>query len=77
VKFTCTIEHDNKDEGCFMVVFRNPEDSNRIVGIPMRGVTKKEADAAKNPLIYAFEFGLKTMREEIERTIARVNPDVE
>ena len=58
-QFIMQVEKDDTNKGCYMVSIRGDSDRNlHLVGIPLRGVSKREATEALRPLRYAFEYGL-------------------
>ena len=56
MKFTIAVERDNSETNCFMIVIRDEESD--ICGIPLRGVSKREATEMLHPCLYAFEYGI-------------------
>jgi len=60
------IEKDDHAKGKYLVAFRHP--SGELLGIPLRGVTKDEAECMVGPLRWAFEFGCAAYRIAVRST---------
>lgn len=69
MNYKITIEPDNDIKGLWMVVIRG----DRLVGIPLRGVSKIGAESHQQALAFAFEYGLKEARERIEAVQRKIN----
>jgi hypothetical protein len=58
-QFIVRVEKDDKDKFCHMVAIRDDSDRNlHLVGVPLRGATKREATEALQSIRFAFEYGL-------------------
>ena len=51
-----------------MVLILRGSGAGGIVGIPMRDVTKAEAEKARESIQFAFEFGIREVREVIAQS---------
>jgi hypothetical protein len=62
-EYTIAIRPDDVDKKFSMVCIF--DDKDRLVGIPARGLTKKEAQKMLRPLLYSFRYGTTEMRNTI------------
>jgi hypothetical protein len=65
-----TVEDDEIKKGQCKVVFRDSE--GKLIGVPLRGVDKATAEAAKQSLGFAFEYGAKHAGEAVARQVNRL-----
>lgn len=65
--YTIGIEADGDDH---RVVIRRPDKS--LLGVPFRSRRREEAERMLTPLRYAYEYGLRAMREQAARLPDRV-----
>jgi hypothetical protein len=65
-----TVEDGEVKKGQCKVVFRDSE--GKLIGVPLRGVDKATAEAAKQSLGFAFEYGAKHATEFVSRQVNRL-----
>jgi hypothetical protein len=62
-----TVEDDEIKKGQYKIVFRDSE--GKLIGVPLRGVDKATAEAAKQSLGFAFKYGAKHATEAVARQV--------
>ena len=67
LKSTIGIEKDDLNIGKYMVVISDSE--GRLIGIPLRNVSKNTATIYMPSLGYAFEFGAAFLIEKMSRSL--------
>lgn len=66
--YVVTIESDDKIKARYMVVIKKK--TGELVGTPMRGVLKKEAQLAVRSIIKGFEYGVEACRICLTKQLA-------
>lgn len=69
-EISITIEADELKKDRWKVVFR--DDGGKLIGIPLRDVSRKTADDAKQSLGFAFEYGAKHATEVVSHRVNKL-----
>ena len=70
MNLTIAIEPDDIDATRFMVVIREVNEYRTIIGVPVRGITRKLAEQFLAPCKYAFVYGLDFKSQHIKKFLS-------
>lgn len=72
--YVLRVEDDTVWDGRYLVAIYRVDDVNqrKLIGVPLRGVTKSEAQNAQAALKFAFEFGIDAGRADVVDAIYRL-----
>lgn len=69
-KYKVVIEPDMHKAAKFIVAIRRENDE--LVGIPVRGVVKKDAERMQQAIGFAFDYGLRETRSHVSDALFRM-----
>jgi hypothetical protein len=76
MKIVVSIEPDEQVVGHFKIAI-SAKDTGELLSVPVRNLTENEAVRLQNPIMYAFEAGMREQKRFIEKTLYREWDSVE